>query len=125
MHLARRPRHALTCRQTGARRLHDLSLGADLRVVSHSFDDAGNFTRLDGYALVTLRASLPVSEQIELFGRIENVARRAISDRSRLRHLGPLGLHRREGAVLRGAAIPPVSTMRNGRVAAAKRLTEG
>ena len=28
---------------------------------------------LDGYALVTLRASLPVSERLELFGRIENL----------------------------------------------------
>jgi vitamin B12 transporter len=42
-------------------------------VVSHSFDEAGNFTRLPGYALVTLRASLPVTSQIELFGRIENL----------------------------------------------------
>ena len=71
--LARRPRHALTVSADWTTPLHDLSLGADLRVVSHSFDDAGNFTRLPGYALVTLRASLPVSERIELFGRIENL----------------------------------------------------
>ena len=71
--LARRPRQALTVSADWKTPLHDLSLGADLRVVSHSFDDAGNFTRLPGYALVTLRASLPVTEQIELFGRIENL----------------------------------------------------
>ncbi len=71
--LARRPRHALTLSADWTTPLHDLTLGADLRVVSHSFDDAGNFTRLPGYALVTLRASLPVTEQIELFGRIENL----------------------------------------------------
>ena len=71
--LARRPRQALTVSPDWKSPLHDLSLGADLRVVSHSFDDAGNFNRLPGYALVTLRASLPVTEQIELFGRIENL----------------------------------------------------
>ena len=43
-------------------------------MVSHSFDDAGNFTRLAGYTLATLRASLPVTDAIELFGRIENLA---------------------------------------------------
>ena len=71
--LARRPRHALTLAADWTTPLHDLKLGADLRVVSHSFDDAGNFTRLGGYALVTLRASLPVTDRIELFGRIENL----------------------------------------------------
>jgi vitamin B12 transporter len=71
--LARRPRHALTVSADWQTPLQDLSLGADLRVVSSSFDDAGNFTRLPGYALVTLRASLPVNDTIELFGRIENL----------------------------------------------------
>ena len=71
--LARRPRHALSLSADWRTPLRDLSLGADLRVVSHSFDDGGNFTRLDGHTLVTLRASLPVSEQFELFGRIENL----------------------------------------------------
>jgi vitamin B12 transporter len=71
--LARRPRHALSLSADWQTPLHDLSLGADLRVVSHSFDDAGNITRLAGFALVTLRASLPVTERIELFGRIENL----------------------------------------------------
>ena len=71
--LARRPRHALTLAADWRTPLHDLTLGADLRVVSHSFDDAGNFTRLGGYTLVALRASLPVTEQIELFARIENL----------------------------------------------------
>ena len=71
--LARRPRHALSLSADWRTPLQGLSLGADLRVVSHSFDDGGNFTRLDGHTLVTLRASLPVSEQFELFGRIENL----------------------------------------------------
>ncbi len=71
--LARRPRHALTLSADWQTPLHDLTLGADLRVVSARFDDAGNARRLPGFALFTLRASLPVSDMIELFGRIENV----------------------------------------------------
>lgn len=71
--LARRPRHAVTVWADWRTPLHDLTLGGDIRMVGDSFNDAGNFTRLDGYALVTLRASLPVSDGIELFGRIENV----------------------------------------------------
>ena len=71
--LARRPRHAFSTGVDWTTPLADLKLGADLRVLSGSFDDAGNFTRLDGFALVTVRASLPVTEQVELFGRIENL----------------------------------------------------
>ncbi|MCB2060502.1 MAG: TonB-dependent receptor [Novosphingobium sp.] len=71
--LARRPRHAVTFAVDWRTPLNDLTLGADLRMVGDSYDDAGNFTPLDGYALATLRASLPVSEAIELFGRVENL----------------------------------------------------
>lgn len=71
--LARRPRHALTLSADWETPLQGLSLGADLRVLSHAFDDAGNTRRLDGYGLVTLRASMPISDGIELFGRIENL----------------------------------------------------
>jgi vitamin B12 transporter len=42
-------------------------------LVSHSFDDARERVRLDGYTLATLRASVPLSDRIEIFGRIENV----------------------------------------------------
>lgn len=38
-----------------------------------SFDNASNSVRLDGYTLVDLRASYPVSETLELFGRVENL----------------------------------------------------
>ncbi|MBX9643421.1 MAG: TonB-dependent receptor, partial [Novosphingobium sp.] len=37
------------------------------------FDNASNSVPLDGYALVTLRASMPLGEHFELFGRVENV----------------------------------------------------
>jgi vitamin B12 transporter len=71
--LARRPRHALTVAGDWTTPLHDLTVGADVRVVGDSFDNAANTVPLDGYAVLTLRASLPVTEHFELFGRIENV----------------------------------------------------
>ena len=45
----------------------------DLRFAGDSYDDRGNFTRLDSYGLLTLRASLPLGERFELYGRVENV----------------------------------------------------
>ncbi len=71
--LARRPRHSVSTSLDWRTPLRDLALGLDLRLVGDSFDDAANFTRLDGYALATLRASLPIGERFELFGRIENL----------------------------------------------------
>ncbi|MEW4447659.1 TonB-dependent receptor [Qipengyuania sp. JC766] len=70
--LARRPDHALTASVdwTGPA---DLTLGGDVRLVGDSFDNIGNTTALDGYVLTDLRASWPLAEQIELFGRIENL----------------------------------------------------
>jgi vitamin B12 transporter len=71
--LARRPRHAVTVAVDWTTPLGGLALGADVRMVSGSFDNAGNSTRIESHALGTVRASLPVNERIELFGRIENV----------------------------------------------------
>ncbi len=71
--LARRPRHALSASADWTTPLAGLALGADLRLVGDSFDDAGNFTRLDGHALLTLRATVPLGEHLELYGRVENV----------------------------------------------------
>ncbi|MEN3748188.1 TonB-dependent receptor [Sphingomonas sp. HF-S3] len=50
-----------------------LSTGAAVRWAGHSFDNASNATRLDGYALVDLRAEFAVSERFRLFARAENV----------------------------------------------------
>jgi vitamin B12 transporter len=75
--LARRPRHALTVSAdwtpitTGP--LTGFVLGGDIRMVGESYDFAGEFGRLKGYALGTVRASVPVGEHLEVFGRIENV----------------------------------------------------
>ena len=70
--LARRPRHAATIfadytAPFGA------SFGADLRLVGDSFDNASNSVELDGYTVFDLRASVPVTTGVELFGRVENV----------------------------------------------------
>ncbi len=71
--LARRPRHAVTLFADWTTPLAGLKLGGDIRMVGDSFDDAGNFTRLDGYQLVTVRAEFPITEEVELFGRVENL----------------------------------------------------
>ena len=71
--LARRPRHALTLSGDWTTPLHGLALGADLRVVSASFDSQFSNLKLKGYAIGTLRAALPVTQKVELYGRVENV----------------------------------------------------
>jgi vitamin B12 transporter len=71
--LARRPSQALSASFDWRTPLNDLALGADFRLVGDRFDNAGNSVPLDGYALVTLRASMPVGEHLELFARVENV----------------------------------------------------
>ncbi|MEO5707530.1 MAG: TonB-dependent receptor [Alteraurantiacibacter sp.] len=71
LRLARRPRHAGTF-GLDWQALRRLSLGADLRVVSASFDDVANTGRLGGHALLDLRASWAVSGHFDLYGRIEN-----------------------------------------------------
>ena len=71
--LARRPRNMVSVSADWTTPLQGLKLGADLRMVGDSFDDRGNFTRLDGYGLLTLRASVPLGTHLELYGRVENV----------------------------------------------------
>lgn len=71
LRLARRPHHAGTF-GLDWQALEQLSLGADLRVVSASFDDAANTRRLGGYALVDLRANWDFGPDLSVYGRIEN-----------------------------------------------------
>jgi len=70
--LARRPQDAGSV-SADYRFGFGLSLGGTVLAVGDSFDDAGNFTRLKGYTIASVRAAYPVSEQIELYGRVENV----------------------------------------------------
>ncbi len=70
--LPRRPRHAANASATytlpgGA------SLGAAVRWSGMTYDNAANTTRLDDYTLVDLRAELPLSPEVRLFARTENL----------------------------------------------------
>ncbi|NMN03452.1 MULTISPECIES: TonB-dependent receptor [unclassified Novosphingobium] len=71
--LARRPRHALTTSLDWATPWAGLALAADIRFQSETFDNAANSIKLSGGSVTTLRASLPILHQAELFGRVENV----------------------------------------------------
>ena len=70
--LARRPAHALTLSGDYETPLAGLALGADLRLISGSFDNAANTVRLPGGPVATFRASLPVHDRYTLFARLEN-----------------------------------------------------
>jgi vitamin B12 transporter len=50
-----------------------VKLGTSLLLKGDSFDNAANTVRLDGYALANVRASFPVTETVELYGRVDNV----------------------------------------------------
>ncbi|MEC7623781.1 MAG: TonB-dependent receptor, partial [Pseudomonadota bacterium] len=72
LELARRPDHFGTIYADWASDF-GLGLGADLRIVGPSWDNAANTNRLDGYELLDLRASFGIGDNLELFGRVENV----------------------------------------------------
>ena len=50
-----------------------MSVGSSVLLIGDSFDDASNSVALDGYALVGLRASLPINDRLELYGRVDNI----------------------------------------------------
>jgi vitamin B12 transporter len=50
-----------------------LALGSTLTLTGDSFNNLANTVRLDGFALASLRASYPVTERFELYGRVENL----------------------------------------------------
>nr|WP_245196981.1 TonB-dependent receptor [Sphingomonas jejuensis] len=74
--LARRPRQAVSLsadyRVPPGGALAGLSVGGTVQVVGDSFDNAANTVRLDGYALVSVRAELPVADNLSIYGRLEN-----------------------------------------------------
>jgi vitamin B12 transporter len=51
----------------------DIVTAVAVRRAGHSFDNATNTTRLDGYTLVDLRLEVPVEKRFTLFARAENV----------------------------------------------------
>ena len=70
--LARRPADSLTV-NADYRWGFGLGVGATVTMIGDSFDNASNTRRLDGYVLTDLRASFPVTERIEVYGRVENL----------------------------------------------------
>jgi vitamin B12 transporter len=70
--LERRPRHnaALSLDWTTPIKL---ALGATVTLRGDSFEDRANTLPIDGYALAGIRASYPVTDAIEFYGRVENL----------------------------------------------------
>jgi vitamin B12 transporter len=72
LQLARRPRNAANGSATYTLP-SGISGGVAVRWSGETFNDAAHFTRLAPYTLVDLRAELPVTQHVALFGRIENL----------------------------------------------------
>jgi vitamin B12 transporter len=73
--LPRRPQNAANATATYLWPFR-LSTTLALRYSGPSYDDAANQIRLGGYVLLDFRASLPISERVELYGRVENLTDR-------------------------------------------------
>ena len=70
--LARRPRQSASV-SADYRFGFGLSIGGTVSIVGDSFDNAANTTRLDGYALAGIRAEMPVTRSISVYGRVDNL----------------------------------------------------
>ena len=73
--LLRRPKHSVNL-STDWKAWDKVKLGAALQLVSNSADvDFQTFgrTTLDGYALASVRAAVPIGDAFEVYGRIENL----------------------------------------------------
>ncbi|MBK6706639.1 MAG: TonB-dependent receptor [Sphingomonadales bacterium] len=70
--LLRRPVHSLNV-AVDWNAFDRIKLGAALRMVGDSRDGFGGSIRLDGFALATIRAAVPVTKNLELYGRVENL----------------------------------------------------
>ncbi|WP_448658785.1 TonB-dependent receptor plug domain-containing protein [Sphingomonas sp. CJ99] len=70
--LVRRPQHSVTA-LLDYRWAFGLETGATVTHVGSSFDTANNSRVVEGYVLADLRAAMPVTNQVQLYGRIENL----------------------------------------------------
>lgn len=70
--LARRPDSSVTV-NADYRWPFGLATGATITAVGDSFDNASNARRLDGYVVTDVRASFPLGQHLEVYGRVENV----------------------------------------------------
>lgn len=70
--LARRPRQSVSASIDWTTPFK-LAIGATVLAVGDSFDDAGNFNRLDGYVVAGVRAELPIGDRFAIYGRVDNL----------------------------------------------------
>lgn len=70
--LARRPRNSINA-SIDYDWAFGLKTGATISHVGSSFDNTSNSRSVEGYVLVDLRAAMPVTDNIEVYGRIENL----------------------------------------------------
>ena len=71
--LVRRPRETFSA-ELDYRWPFGLDTGATLTHVGSSFDNATNTRRVEGYDVVDIRVAYPVTDNLELQARVENVA---------------------------------------------------
>lgn len=72
LQLNRRPRNAANV-SADYKGLDKFDLSASLRYTGESFDNVANTLRLKSYVLVDLRAAYPLSDKLEIYGRVENL----------------------------------------------------
>ncbi|MBB5709656.1 TonB-dependent receptor domain-containing protein [Sphingomonas xinjiangensis] len=70
--LARRPRDVASV-SADYRFPFGLSLGGTVTMIGDSLNEASNRTRLDGFAIGSVRAELPINQLLSVYGRVENV----------------------------------------------------
>ncbi|WP_052129374.1 TonB-dependent receptor plug domain-containing protein [Sphingomonas sp. 35-24ZXX] len=70
--LVRRPQHSVTA-LVDYRWGFGLETGITLTHVGANFDNANNSRKVEGYVLADLRASFPLTERVEIYGRVENL----------------------------------------------------
>ncbi len=70
--LPRRPDDSVTV-NADYRWSFGLTTGATISAIGDSFDNVSNARRLDGYVVTDVRASFPISQHIEVYGRVENL----------------------------------------------------
>ena len=68
----RRPQHSVTA-LIDYRWAFGLETGVTLTHVGANFDNANNSRKVEGYVLADLRASFPLSDRVEIYGRVENL----------------------------------------------------
>jgi len=70
--LVRRPQHSMTA-LIDYRWGFGLETGVTLTHVGANFDNANNSRKVEGYVLADLRASFPLTDRIDIYGRVENL----------------------------------------------------